>query len=149
MLDNRLDIVVADDWTRNSLGLAGFEFIVLCLLFELFAWFSLGLQPAQVIGPMFWCAGAVSLATLVAGAYRRSCFESIPKMYTRGGIGFVVATLVCMALISSEFPLLNDVRFKFAFLFASVIVLMTTRSLLCGLVAHTARQGRSERRVVD
>ena len=130
-------------WSRNTIGLIIFELIVLCVLFQLLAQFSLRLTPKEAIEPMILCVLLIVLAQLLCGAYEWSCFRSLPTMYIRGFQGFFLGAVLCALLINWMLPSVNELRFEFAFIFASIIVLTTLRSLICG--AMTGKNERNRR----
>ena len=130
-------------WTRNAFCLIFFELIILCVLFQLFAWFTLHLTPQEAMEPMIVCTLTILSALLFCGAYKWSCFDSLPNMYWRGFLGFFLGAFLCTLAIDWVLPSVNEFRFKFAFIFASIIVLTTIRSLICGAVS--GKDGRKRR----
>jgi len=130
---------------RISLSLIIFELIVIGLLFQLFAWMTLGLAPIDVIWSTLCCSAAVSGAALICGVYGKRGFESLPNMYVRSYLGFALSVVLCVILTNSAFSSVNDTRFTFAFIFSCTIVLTTTRSLFCEW-AGTDTSGEHKRR---
>lgn len=128
--------------TQNAFWLIFFELIVLSALFQLFAWFTLHLTPREAMEPMVVCTLIILSALLLCGAYKWSCFESLPNMYWRCFLGFVLGTLLCTTVIDIILPSVNVFRFKFAFIFAGFIVLTTVRSLICDAMSGKDRRNR-------
>ena len=131
-----------DRSTQISLWLIFFELIVLCALFQLFASFTLHLTPLEAMEPMVICTLIILSALLFCGAYKWSCFESLPNMYLRCFLGFVLGTVLCTTVIDIMLPSVDVFRFKFAFIFASIIVLTTMRSLICDALCGNDRRNR-------
>ncbi len=130
--------------TRNTCWLVFFELLVLCVLFQLFSWFTLRLTPYEAMEPMVACTVTILIALIFCGAYEWSCFKSLPTMYCRVFLGFCLGTVLCTSLANWLVPSIDVFRFEFAFIFVSTIVLTTTRSLICGALTEKNKRNRRQ-----